>query len=97
MLKGANCHRESGRHGQLHTPRPSHSKQISQTCLLQCTLPISARTHRHTQIGPYAYHTCPFSESTPMLDPAESNTMTFSSSDYKPGLFSLQNALCIIL
>ena len=53
--------------------------------------------HRHTQIGPYAYHTYSFSESTPKWDPAKSNTKIFSSNNYKPGLYSLQNAVCIIL
>lgn len=37
MLKGANCHQESGRPHDCRHTRPSHSQQISQTYVLQCT------------------------------------------------------------
>ena len=48
MLKGSNCHRESGRHGQLHTPRPSHSANLTDLLVTMHTPHLRAHAQTHT-------------------------------------------------
>lgn len=98
MLKGANCHQESGRPHDCRHTRPSHSKSHKLTCYNAPTAAPSAKAHvmnghRHTKWTPFTHpcriHAYSFSESTPTWDPAESNTTILSDNNHNMGLYNL--------
>lgn len=63
MLKGANCHRESGRPGQLQThtsPLTLNSKSHRPACYsahtpAPCTVAHITNKHKHTRNRPYTH------------------------------------------